>query len=397
MTRPTLLAFGPGRWLRDPARLSGSPRYHLAGLARRGWHVVYIQPPWRPRLKRESFAFDLGKGAEGELTVVDPALVPPFAPRFAPAGWAGELFRSVTSRALSRAGRALLKSPDVVWFGAPWHGALAGLQRRGVLKVWHLYDELDLSPTLPPRARRWLVKWSKELAAGVDLILASSSAQAARWGSEGKAVLLGNAVRDDFAELGHSEGLDAAVESELAAIARLRRPIAIYGGVADERLDRSILSHFIQNWKGSLVLAGTLAPGLRQWLSQSGLLERIHTTGTLPYAAYPSVYRYADVLVLMHRRNPFTDAMWPEKLNEYLTIGKPIVSVPLPEVSRIAALLPTGGIRLADGPEDFLNACEQSAVGDYLATNRQSLARELTWSARAGQLDRILRQRLGQA
>jgi len=394
MTMPLLLAFGPGDWPTDPAKLSGSPRYHLWGLARRGWHVVYVEPPKRFRLFAEQRDVVLPHGSRGRLEVITLDLVPPFAVRFAPMGALGEKWRCFTAARLAKGVEPFLAVPPrVVWLGAPWHAPIAEHFAGRARVVHHVYDELSLSPIYSPAQSARLRAWEEHLVRLSDLVLCSSAAQfALRAEHSERAILLENAVRDDFLNLEAT----AQQAERLRRIESLPGPRIVYGGVADQRLDPQVLTSLVKGLddakQGSLIFAGTKSPRLDRSIAGLANHPRVFFTGTMAYADYPSLYRVADVLILTHRRTPFTDAMYPEKLNEYLMVGKPVVSVPLPEARRISDELPPNAIRLVTEPAGFAAACLEAAKRDTadLREARRQWAAQHTWDRTSDRLVRYM-------
>jgi glycosyltransferase involved in cell wall biosynthesis len=73
----------------------------------------------------------------------------------------------------------------------------------------------------------------------------------------------------------------------------------------------------------------------------------------------------------------------PLKLREYLATGKPVVSVPTPEVERFAPY-----VRLARTPDEFLRAVEQGLKDDDQPARaaRMRAVRDMSWDARVAEV-----------
>lgn len=395
-----LIAFGPGLWPAEGAPLSGSPRYHLWGLARLGWDVLYVDPPQRFRPRTQLRDYTLPEEAKGRLRVLSVGMTPPFAVRAAPLGFIGEKWRSWVAQRLSdEAGKAMEDAPRLYWYGAPWHGAIATLHGGIGSSVYHVYDELPLSPIYTDAQSIRLSNWENELLSSVDLCLCSSMQQLAVRQERARSVqLLGNAVKDGFVDSSASE----AGRAQLARMEALPRPLFLYGGVADQRLDPDFFTALVREMdarrSGTLIFAGTKSPRLDRSIAALATHPRVCFLGQVAYGDFPTLYRQADTLVLAHRRTRFTDAMYPEKINEYLCTGKPVVSVDLPEVARIAHELPPDGIRLVKTSADFASECFRAAESESasLAEARRSWAARHTWSGEARRLQGILTELLGE-
>src|SRR4030095_9264947 len=87
--------------------------------------------------------------------------------------------------------------------------------------------------------------------------------------------------------------------------------------------------------------------------------------------------------ILPFKRLPLTEATNPVKAYEILASGKPLVSVPIPEMASLAPL-----VRLASTADEFeteiLAALKDET--EEIAEQRRSFARENTWEKRYEEL-----------
>src|SRR6185503_626889 len=86
-----------------------------------------------------------------------------------------------------------------------------------------------------------------------------------------------------------------------------------------------------------------------------------------------------DACLIPFKRNEITAATDPVKVYEYLSSGKPVVSVDLPELEPIADLL-----YLARDPDDFVAKLDQALVEQDLdlVERRRAFAADNTWQKR---------------
>lgn len=393
-SRGTILAFGPGRWVFDS--FAGSPRYHLWSLAQRGWEIVFTDPPTRFRNHTEWESH-----TSLPFHSLRPGRIPPFAPRYTFTEKLSDTWRALVARRLATTALAECQHrnirPDICWLGAPWHGEILGYLPQGVRTIYHVYDELPESPAFSPSQRGRMARWEGELIQNCDLVACSSRPQLDRRSSlAGHAFLLQNAVDPRFLNPDQLP-LSETGQRQVQEIQALPRPRFLYGGVADHRLDPACFQELIRAMgEGSLIIAGLRDRSLDKVLA--GVFAshpRIHTTGTVVYTDFPHLYREADCLLLGHRRSPFTDAMYPEKINEYLASGLPIASVALPEVERLRGeATHADAIRTAKTPAEFARAC-LDAAGDTNPDARQArinLASQHTWDVEADKLEGMLEE-----
>jgi len=101
---------------------------------------------------------------------------------------------------------------------------------------------------------------------------------------------------------------------------------------------------------GTLVLVGPvlLPPADVDRLTSAG----VAMTGARPFAEVPAFLTHADLLVVPHRVDPFTDSLDPIKLYEYLAAGRPVVSTPVAGFRDARTALRVGHVGVAE-PGEF--------------------------------------------
>ncbi len=133
-------------------------------------------------------------------------------------------------------------------------------------------------------------------------------------------------------------------------IARIRRPILGYFGSVDERIDWDLVSHLCRerrHW--SIVFLGPL-----NTLTDIPISEKnFHWLGPKPYQRLPEYLRAFDVCLIPWLVNDLTRFMSPTKTPEYLAAGRPVVSVPIPDVEADYR----DEVLVADTPQRFVEAC----------------------------------------
>lgn len=102
--------------------------------------------------------------------------------------------------------------------------------------------------------------------------------------------------------------------------------------------------------------------------------------GEVPYAALPELLRRWHAGLIPFRLNALTRATDPIKLYEYLAAGLPVVSTPLPEVTRHG-----NSIHIAARAEEFAAALDRTLAGDDPAALEWRFAkgRAESWNSRA--------------
>ncbi len=179
-------------------------------------------------------------------------------------------------------------------------------------------------------------------------------------------------------------GVDVALFSQAqedatavpAAASALGRPVIGYFGLLAGWTDIELIAWLArQRPQWSFLLVGHAKVDLDALAG----LTNITLAGPQPYESLPNWAKAFDVAIIPYRQNQQVRNSNPLKLREYLATGKPIVSVPTPEVDRFASL-----VRIANGREEFLAALEQALVDDDPAQCRRRIeaVRGMSWDHR---------------
>jgi GT2 family glycosyltransferase/glycosyltransferase involved in cell wall biosynthesis len=165
-----------------------------------------------------------------------------------------------------------------------------------------------------------------------------------------------------------------------------RRVIGYYGAIA-EWFDVDLLRKIARDNPDALVLmVGRDTAGVAEAVSD---VKNIRFVGEVAYAELPYWLYGFDVCLLPFKVIPLTLATNPVKVYEYLSAGKPVVSVDLPELSQFEGL-----VRLAESHEGFLHEVKLALaepIGDAsLESPRREFGARQTWLHRAAALDEAL-------
>lgn len=103
--------------------------------------------------------------------------------------------------------------------------------------------------------------------------------------------------------------------------------------------------------------------------------------------------RYFDVGLIPFKINALTQRVNPLKLMEYLAMGIPVVSSPLPEVVKYEDHVAIGA-----GIMDFSKAIQKAMAEDNPAARKagQEIAQMHSWHRRSSQLRRLIEKELEQ-
>src|SRR5437763_3041915 len=184
-----------------------------------------------------------------------------------------------------------------------------------------------------------MVDQEPELLSAADLVVVSSDAlQTHAQQANQNVLLVRNACDyDHFARV----SVRTASGSD-----RPKRPLIGYYGAIADWFDSDLVADLAErrpDW--DFILVGSTFSADLSRLSQ---LSNVTLPGEKPYAEIPDWLAKFDVAILPFKRMPLTEATNPVKAYEIFAAGKPIVSVPLPEMLLLAPLA-----RLASTTAEF--------------------------------------------
>ena len=156
------------------------------------------------------------------------------------------------------------------------------------------------------------------------------------------------------------------------------RPIIGYFGAISDWFDTDLIAYCASkrpDWNFVLIGATTGAD-----LVSLQCLANVHLLGEKTYTELPGYFAYFDVCTIPFKLIPLTLATNPVKFYEYMSAGKPVVSVALPE------LLPYDeDCYIATDADGFFDQLEKALVerdDPGKVVRRISLARENSWETR---------------
>jgi hypothetical protein len=175
-------------------------------------------------------------------------------------------------------------------------------------------------------------------------------------------------------------GGDGPLPAELAA---LERPLVVFWGVVDRRMDLA----FVRALSSSLRRGTVLLVGPQNEPDPALLaLPRVRYQPPVPFSALPRIAREAGVLIMPYADLPVTRAIQPLKLKEYLATGRPVVVRALPATRPWADCLD-----LAEDPGSFARLVGRRLEGGVppgQAGARACLEDE-SWEAKAALFERL--------
>jgi glycosyltransferase involved in cell wall biosynthesis len=241
--------------------------------------------------------------------------------------------------------------------------------------VYYCVDDFSQWPGLDHRA---MATMEDVLIERADRWIAASPALQAHLAAHGKeSELLTHGV-----ELEHWQvSPEGSSESESSPWAHLPKPLVVFWGLIDKRMDTRFVHQLADSMReGTILLVGPMEH------PDPELLDAPHVVRipSVDYDQLPQLAADASVLVMPYADLPVTRAMQPLKLKEYLATGKPVVSRALPAIEPWADCLDA-----VASAEEFVVAVKlriEGGIDPAQQTARMRLESE-GWSAKAEQFE----------
>ena len=168
----------------------------------------------------------------------------------------------------------------------------------------------------------------------------------------------------------------------------LQRPIVGYYGAISDWFDVELVRYLAskrREW--SFVLIGSTFGADVAPLQG---MPNVHLLGEQPYETLPKYLHQFDACIIPFKLNILTKATNPVKFFEFLSAGKPVVSVPLPELLPYAQ---EGLVYIGDTPSAFLDQLERALKENNMERiqARMKFAAQQTWEERFSVLQKAVR------
>ena len=187
-------------------------------------------------------------------------------------------------------------------------------------------------------------------------------------------------------------GCDFEYFASIAPRAKGGRPTVGYYGCIADWFDSDLVADVAErrpDWDFVLIGPTYLAD-----LTRLPALPNVTFPGLVPYGQLLERIERFDVFLLPFRRSPLTDAANPVKAYEIMATGRPLVSVPLPELEPFGEL-----VRFASDAAALERKIEDALAEDDpdLVARRRDFARLSSWDARVEVFERLVASLGGRA
>ena len=234
--------------------------------------------------------------------------------RFRPRKWLPRSVWPFVDRSLVRQVRTAMAragfNRSVLWVN---DSTYAGLVRRsGLRSVYDITDDW-LDADVPERERRRRQRREEQLIAGADEVVVCSPELQRRRGTTRSVHLIPNAVDVEHFRTPQPRPADLPTA-----------PVAVYvGTLHEDRLDVELVEDLARELRDvSFVYVGPNAL-TRATNERLAAHPNVHLLGPRPYDHVPGYLQHADVVIVPHAVNAFTQSLDPIKAYECLAVGRP--------------------------------------------------------------------------
>ncbi len=170
-----------------------------------------------------------------------------------------------------------------------------------------------------------------------------------------------------------------------SSVRSLPGPILGYLGCIDGRMDLTLVAEVAKqrpDW--SIALVGPVLRGATTDAVKG--LDNVHLFGSIPPDRIPAVLAAFDVGIVPFVLDPFTRALYPLKMLDYLAAGLRMVTTGFAQIPELEPWSAT-----ARSPNEFVVAVElELAAAGSDAVQRYAAADARSWEQRAVQLEQVL-------
>ncbi|HJZ78048.1 MAG TPA: ElyC/SanA/YdcF family protein [Vicinamibacterales bacterium] len=364
----------------------------MSRLAAVGHRVLFVEntgvrtPQMRdlPRVRRRIQNWWRGTNGFREerpnLFVYSPLVLP--WPYLRPSRWINRL---ALGRAIRRWMRATGFSQPIVWTFLPTPLArdlVAAFDPQ--LTIYYCIDDLASSSAGAQR----ITASEEQLFREADLVFVTSERlreRAARFSDRVHVFPFGVSLERFEAVRRHHE----AAPDDVASLAR---PVVGYVGGLHQWVDQDLLARVARSMPdATFALVGPEQTDV----SMLRTCSNIRLLGLRPHDELPRYVKSFDVGIVPYRLTEYTANVYPTKLNEYLSMGIPVVATDLPEIRRFNTQ--HGAIVGIAADADGFGQAIRSALNDSAQTDvdrRIAIAAQNSWASRIAAMTALIDEAL---
>lgn len=339
------------------------------------WRILFIEPTSIPVLLRQPKRFFTRKHLNIEIISL-PSI--PLIDIFKNLRWINDSFVCLWLRSILK--KKNMKEP-ILFYYEPRYSTLIGKLQEKLVILDYIDDKLAFS-----NVPIWMKTYLDNLIRKANLIFAASSYlyKSILKTRTDNVHLIGNGV-----DVNHfrKATTDIPIPDD---IAKIKKPIVGYVGALSDWVDFDIIKAISWEYPDlSIVLVGPEFPSVKSEIESLKQYENIYLLGMKNYETLPNYLKAFDICIIPFKINELTLSSNPIKLYEYISSGKKVVSVNLPEVKPFDRV-----IHIADNLDEFLHFVpislnEKANSGEFIR-----ITEENTWDRKSEKMIKLMIQKL---
>ncbi|MGA9187346.1 MAG: glycosyltransferase [Methanosarcina sp.] len=305
------------------------------------WRILFIEPTSIPVLLMQPKRLFARKYLNIEIVSL-PSI--PLIDRFENLRWINDSFVSLWLRFILR--KKNMREP-VLFYCEPRYSTLIGKLQEKMVILDYIDDKLAFS-----NVPSWMKIYLDNLIEKANLIFVASSYlhKSILKTRTDNVYLIGNGV-----DVNHFRKAmtDIPIPED---IAHIKSPIVGYVGALSDWVDFDIIRAISREYPDlSIVLVGPKFPSVKNEVDSLKQCPNIFILGAKPYEILPNYLKAFDVCIIPFKINELTLSSNPIKFYEYISTGKNVISINLPELIKYQ-----GFVQIASNKTDFLRLVKKS-------------------------------------
>ncbi|WMW24380.1 glycosyltransferase [Methanolobus sediminis] len=292
--------------------------HHLLTRFPSDWRILFIEPTSIPVLLKEPRRLFVRQ--ENNITIVSLPLIP-IIDRIGRLRQINDFFILTWLRVVLKKRKFIC---SVLFYCEPRFSSLIGKLNEKMVAFDYIDDKLAFS-----NVPKWMNSYLNRLIDQSDVVFASSTRlyRSVFEYKNSDVFLITNGVDVDHFQKTFEE---LPVPED---IKKIRKPIIGYIGAIADWVDFDIIAKISKEHPNmSILMVGPQLPNVKSDIDYLKKLPNVYFLGKKPYELLPNYLRHFDICIIPFKVNNLTLSSNPIKFYEYLSAGKKVISVDLPEI-----------------------------------------------------------------